>query len=113
MKKPMYTLPHFKRLCAAKMIEYRPSRLHIPEPCSVVRTFLYYLYNDSIAHLRFCRSLTDVAGRLVMTYLYYMPKLRLLYVNRLSREVDIEHAAVIWERAGYLGDNMEDNERLL
>ena len=93
--------PHFKRLYAAKMIEYQTSRLHIPEPYSVVRAFLYYLYTDSIApHPVFCRNLTDVAGMLVMANLYDMPKLRLLCVNRLSREIDIDHAAVIWERAG-------------
>ena len=93
--------PHFKRLYASKMIEYQTSRLHIPEPYSVVRAFLYYLYTDSIApHPEFCRDLTDVAGMLVMANLYDMPKLRLLCVNRLSREIDIEHAAVIWERAG-------------
>lgn len=93
--------PHFKRLYASKMIEYQTSRLHIPEPYSVVRAFLYYLYTDSITpHPVFCRDLTDVAGMLVMANLYDMPKLRLLCVNRLSREIDIDHAAVIWERAG-------------
>ncbi|KAI9878379.1 MAG: hypothetical protein M1823_006965, partial [Watsoniomyces obsoletus] len=92
--------PHFKRLYASKMVEYQTSRLHIPEPYSVVRAFLYYLYTDSIAPSQYCRDLTDVAGMLVMANLYDMPKLRLLCVNRLSREIDIEHAAVIWERAG-------------
>lgn len=92
--------PHFKRLYASKMIEYQTSRLHIPEPYSVVKAFLYYLYTDSIAPSEHCRDLTDVAGMLVMANLYDMPKLRLLCVNRLSREIDIDHAAVIWERAG-------------
>ncbi|RMZ76042.1 hypothetical protein DV737_g5018, partial [Chaetothyriales sp. CBS 132003] len=92
--------PHFRRLYASKMLEYQQSRLHIPEPYSVVRAFLFYLYTDSIAPSTFCRSLTDVAGMLVMANLYDIPKLRLLCVNRLSREIDIEHAAVIWERAG-------------
>jgi hypothetical protein len=93
--------PHFKRLYSSKMLEYQTSRLHIPEPYPVVRAFLHYLYTDSIApHPVFCRDLTDVAGMLVMANLYDMPKLRLLCVNRLSREIDIDHAAVIWERAG-------------
>lgn len=93
--------PHFKRLYASKMLEYQTNKLHIPEPYSVVRAFLYYLYTDSIApHPVLCKDLTDVAGMLVMANLYDMPKLRLLCVNRLSREIDIEHAAVIWERAG-------------
>jgi len=35
-----------------------------------------------------------------MANLYDMPKLRLLCVNRLSRELDVENAAVVWERAG-------------
>ena len=82
------------------MMEYQQSRLHIPEPYSVLKAFLYYLYTDSIAPSKYCTSLTDVAGMLVMANLYDMPKLRLLCVNRLSREIDIDHAAVIWERAG-------------
>ena len=93
--------PHFKRMYAAKMSEFHTKRLHIPEPYTVVRAFLYYLYTDSIApHPQYCTSLTDVAGMLVMANLYDMPKLRLLCVHRLSRELDVEHAAIIWERAG-------------
>lgn len=93
--------PHFKRLYASKMLEYQTQRLHIPEPYSVVRAFLYYLYTDSIApHPVYCRDLTHVAGMLVLANLYDMPKLRLLCVNRLSREIDVDHAAIVWERAG-------------
>ncbi|ERF70850.1 hypothetical protein EPUS_02372 [Endocarpon pusillum Z07020] len=93
--------PHFKRLYAAKMAEFHNQKLHIPEPYSVVRAFLYYLYTDSIApHSVYCQDLTDVAGMLVMANLYDMPKLRLLCVHRLSRELDVEHAAIVWERAG-------------
>ena len=93
--------PHFRRLYASKMIEYHNSRMHIPEPYSVVRAFLYYLYTDGISpHPTFCRDLTDVAGMLVMANLYDMPKLRLLCVHRLNREIDVEHAAIVWERAG-------------
>ena len=93
--------PHFQRLYASKMVEYQTSRLHIPEPYSVVRAFLYYLYTDSISpHPVYCRDLIHVAGMLVMANLYDMPKLRLLCVNRLSREIDVEHAAIVWERAG-------------
>ena len=93
--------PHFQRLYASKMVEYQTSRLHIPEPYSVVKAFLYYLYTDSISpHPAYCRDLTHVAGMLVMANLYDMPKLRLLCVNRLSREIDVDHAAIVWERAG-------------
>ena len=92
--------PHFKRLYSARMAEYHSKRLHIPEPYSVVRAFLYYLYTDSIAgHPEYCSDIIDVAGMLVMANLYDMPKLRLLCVNRLSRELDVENAAIIWERA--------------
>ena len=93
--------PHFKRLLAAKMIEYQTGKLHIPEPYSVVRAFLYYLYTDDVSpNTAYCHDLADIAGMLVLASLYDMPKLRLLCVNRLSREIDVEHAAVIWERAG-------------
>ncbi|EAW07358.1 Kelch motif domain protein [Aspergillus clavatus NRRL 1] len=93
--------PHFKRLYSAQMAEYHSKRMHIPEPYSVVRAFLYYLYTDSISgHPEYCSSIIDVAGMLVMANLYDMPKLRLLCVNRLSRELDVENAAIVWERAG-------------
>ncbi|KAJ5624915.1 hypothetical protein N7510_001224 [Penicillium lagena] len=93
--------PHFKRLYSAQMAEYHTKRMHIPEPYSVVRAFLYYLYTDSIAgHPEYCSDVVDVAGMLVMANLYDMPKLRLLCVNRLSREIDVDNAAIVWERAG-------------
>lgn len=92
--------PHFKRLYAAQMAEYHTKRMHIPEPYSAVRAFLYYLYTDSIAgHPEYCSSVVDVAGMLVMANLYDLPKLRLLCVNRLSRELDVDNAAIVWERA--------------
>ncbi|EGE80864.1 kelch repeat protein [Blastomyces dermatitidis ATCC 18188] len=93
--------PHFKRLYSAQMAEYHTKKMHIPEPYSVVRAFLYYLYTDSIAgHPEYCSDITEVAGMLVMANLYDMPKLRLLCVNRLSRELDVDNAAIIWDRAG-------------
>ena len=93
--------PHFKRLYSSQMAEYHAKRMHIPEPYSVVRAFLYYLYTDSISgHPEYCSDIIDVAGMLVMANLYDMPKLRLLCVNRISRELDIENAAIVWERAG-------------
>ncbi|EEP82241.1 conserved hypothetical protein [Uncinocarpus reesii 1704] len=93
--------PHFKRLYAAQMAEYHTKRMHIPEPYKVVRAFLYYLYTDSIScHLEFCPDITEVAGMLVMANLYDMPRLRQLCVHRLSRELAVENAAIVWERAG-------------
>ena len=93
--------PHFKRLWNAQMAEFHSKKMHIPEPYSSVRAFLFYLYTDSIApHPTNGPSLNDVAGMLVMSNIYDMPRLRLLCLNRLSRELDIEHAATIWERAG-------------
>ncbi|KAM5494462.1 hypothetical protein MaudMau93_000478 [Microsporum audouinii] len=93
--------PHFQRLYAAKMAEYHTNKMHIPEPYRVVRAFLYYLYTDSIsANSEVGPSVLEVAGMLVMANLYDLPKLRLLCVNRLSRELDVDNAAIIWERAG-------------
>ncbi|KAI9759317.1 MAG: hypothetical protein M4579_002446 [Chaenotheca gracillima] len=92
--------PHFGRLYTAQMAEFHTKRMHIPEPYSVVRAFLYYLYTDSIAyHPDYCSSLTDVAGLLVMANIYDLPRLRLLSIHRLSRELDVDHAAIIWDRA--------------
>ena len=97
--------PHFNRVYASQMAEFHTKKMHIPEPYSVVRAFLYYLYTDSIVkHPEFCASLGDVAGLLVMSNVYDMPRLRLLCIHRLSRELDVEHSAVVWERAGTAGE---------
>ena len=93
--------PHFSRMYNSQMAEFHTKKLHIQEPYTVVRAFLYYLYTDSIErHPEFCYGLREVAGLLVMSDMYDMPELRLQCVRRLSRELDVEHAAVIWERAG-------------
>jgi hypothetical protein len=98
--------PHFARLWSAQMAEFHSKKMHIPEPYSAVRAFLFYLYTDSIApNPQNGPSLNDVAGMLVMSNIYDMPRLRLLCVNRLGRELDIEHAATIWERAATAGED--------
>ncbi|KAH0542966.1 hypothetical protein FGG08_002654 [Glutinoglossum americanum] len=98
--------PHFGRLYAAQMAEFHTKKMHIPEPYNVVRAFLYYLYSDSIArHPEYCTDLSVVAGLLVMANVYDMPRLRMLCLNRLGREIDVEHAAVVWERAGVAGED--------
>ncbi|KAM3070969.1 hypothetical protein ACMFMG_009877 [Clarireedia jacksonii] len=91
--------PHFARLYNAQMAEFHTKRMHIPEPYTVVKAFLYYLYTDSI-HPDDCAELNDVAGLLVMSNIYNIPHLRLLCVNRLSKELDVDHACIIWHSAG-------------
>lgn len=97
--------PHFARLYNAQMAEFHTKKMHIPEPYSVVKAFLYYLYTDSIHGTSEIDSdsmtdLTDVAGLLVMSNIYNIPHLRLLCVNRLAKELDVEHACIIWFCAG-------------
>lgn len=97
--------PHFARLYNAQMAEFHTKKMHIPEPYSVVKAFLYYLYTDSIHGTSEIDSdattdLTDVAGLLVMSNIYNIPHLRLLCVNRLAKELDVEHACIIWYCAG-------------
>lgn len=97
--------PHFARLYNAQMAEFHTKKMHIPEPYSVVKAFLLYLYTDSIHGTSVDNSgattdLTDVAGLLVMSNIYGIPHLRLLCVNRLSKELDIDHACIIWHSAG-------------
>lgn len=87
--------PHFARLYNAQMAEFHTKKMHIPEPYSVVKAFLYYLYTDSI-HPEDCAELNDVAGLLVMSNIYNMPRLRLVCVNRLAKELDVDHACIIW-----------------
>jgi hypothetical protein len=92
--------PHFVRLWSAQMAEFHTKKMHIPEPYSAVRAFLFYLYTDSIApNTPNGPTINDVAGMLVMANIYDMPRLRLMCVHRLSRELDIEHAAIIWQSA--------------
>lgn len=97
--------PHFARLYNSQMAEFHTKKMHIPEPYSVVRAFLLYLYTDSIHGTSDETSgavtdLADVAGLLVMSNIYGIPHLRLLCVNRLSKEMDVEHACIIWYCAG-------------
>ncbi|KAJ9131982.1 RING finger protein B [Pleurostoma richardsiae] len=99
--------PHFARLWASQMSEFHTKKMHIPEPYSVVRAFLYYLYTDRIDPPRdeeggegVTADLSDVAGLLVMSNQYNIPHLRLLCVNRLSKELDVDHACIIWYCAG-------------
>ncbi|KAI1852086.1 hypothetical protein JX265_005924 [Neoarthrinium moseri] len=92
--------PHFARLYNAQMAEFHTKKMHIPEPYSVVKAFLYYLYTDSIHADDGVTDLADVAGLLVMSNIYNIPHLRLLCVNRLSKELDVVHACIIWYCAG-------------
>lgn len=97
--------PHFARLYNAQMAEFHTKKMHIPEPYPVVKAFLLYLYTDSISGTTVPNSdavtdLADIAGLLVLSNLYNLPRLRLLCVNRLSKELDVEHACVIWYCAG-------------
>jgi hypothetical protein len=96
--------PHFARLYSAQMAEFHTKKMHIPEPYSVVKAFLYYLYTDSI-HPEDCPELNDVAGLLVMSNIYNIPHLRLLCVNRLAKELDVEHACIIWLCAGVASED--------
>ena len=102
--------PHFARLWASQMAEFHTKKMHIPEPYNVVKAFLYYLYTDRIdpssgddgdgSGSAVTADLSDVAGLLVMSNIYNIPHLRLLCVNRLSKELDVDHACIIWYCAG-------------
>ena len=97
--------PHFARLYNAQMQEFHTRRMHIPEPYPAVKAFLYYLYTDSISsppaenNVVTGPTLEDVANMLVMSNIYDMPRLRHLCVNRLVRDLDVLHAALIFDRA--------------
>jgi len=93
--------PHFARLWSSQMAEFHTKKMHIPEPYSVVKAFLYYLYTDRIDpssndEENSTADLSDVAGLLVMSNIYNIPHLRLLCVNRLSKELDVDHACITW-----------------
>ncbi|KAA8911738.1 hypothetical protein FN846DRAFT_934639 [Sphaerosporella brunnea] len=95
---------HFQSVYNSRMREYHRGRLYLPEQYTVVRAFLYYLYTDSIAISPMCPDISTVAGLLVMANLYDMARLRTLCLNRLYNELDVESAAVVWERAGTAGE---------
>lgn len=107
--------PHFSRLYSSQMSEFHTKKMHLPEPYSAVRAFLYYLYTDSIVagphggvageSGSSSPSLEDVAGMLVMSNIYGMPRLHHLCVSRLVRELDIQHAALIFEKASIAQEN--------
>lgn len=97
--------PHFARLYNAQMSEFHTRRMHIPESYPAVKAFLYYLYTDSISSPPAENdslsgpNLEDVANMLVMSNIYDMPRLRHHCVNRLVRDLDVQHAALIFDRA--------------
>ncbi|KAG6002513.1 hypothetical protein E4U21_003006 [Claviceps maximensis] len=102
--------PHFARLYNSQMAEFHTKKMHIPEPYSVVKAFLLYLYTDSIhgtseADSDATTDLSDVAGLLVMSNLYNLQHLRLLCVNRLAKELDVENACVIWYCSGLANED--------
>lgn len=102
--------PHFARLYNAQMAEFHTKKMHIPEPYPVVKAFLLYLYTDSIhgtvePDSEATTGLGDVAGLLVMSNMYNIPHLRLLCVNRLAKELDVDHACVIWYCAGLANED--------
>ncbi|KAI1425817.1 kelch domain-containing protein [Xylaria sp. FL1777] len=97
--------PHFARLYNAQMAEFHTKKMHIPEPYSVVKAFLSYLYTDSIHINDGVTDLSDVAGLLVMSNIYNIPHLRLLCVNRLSKELDVDNACIIWYCAGQANED--------
>lgn len=99
--------PHFGRLWDSHMSEFHNKKMHIPEPYPVVKAFLYYLYTDRIDINSEdegvdgpSSDLADIAGLLVMSNIYNIPHLRLLCVNRLIKELDVDHACIIWYCAG-------------
>ena len=107
--------PHFARLWASQMAEFHTKKMHIPEPYNVVKAFLFYLYTDRIDpacsaddddsnNSSVTADLSDVAGLLVMSNIYNIPHLRLLCVNRLSKELDVDHACITWHCAGLAGE---------
>ncbi|TQV98672.1 hypothetical protein V2A60_007616 [Cordyceps javanica] len=96
---------HFARLYNAQMAEFHTKKMHIPEPYPVVRAFLLYLYTDGIhgaveAGGESVTGIDEVTGLLVMANMYGIPHLRLLCVNRLAKELDVENACLIWYSAG-------------
>ncbi|KUI60473.1 Acyl-CoA-binding domain-containing protein 5 [Cytospora mali] len=104
--------PHFARLWDSHMAEFHNKKMHIPEPYTVVKAFLYYLYTDRIDVSPEdegidgpSSDLADIAGLLVMSNIYNIPHLRLLCVNRLSRELDVDHACIIWYCAGLASED--------
>lgn len=96
--------PHFARLYNSQMAEFHTKKMHIPDPYTVVKAFLYYLYTDSI-HPEDCADLSDVAGLLVMSNIYNIPHLRLLCLNRLAKELNVVHACNIWYCAGIANED--------
>ncbi|PHH53981.1 RING finger protein B [Ceratocystis fimbriata CBS 114723] len=100
--------PYFSRLYNSQMAEFHTKKMHIPEPYTVVRAFLLYLYTDSImggGSEASAPALSTVAGLLVMSDMYGISHLRHLCVNRLGKELDVAHACIIWYSAGIANED--------
>ena len=111
--------PHFNRVWSSQMAEFQTKKMRLPESYAVVRAFLFYFYTDSIAIAPPAPSgprvgteslpstslpLDIIAGLLVLANMYDLPRLRLLCVHRLSRDLDTDAAAIVWERAAVAGE---------
>ncbi|TGZ77954.1 galactose oxidase [Ascodesmis nigricans] len=113
--------PHFRTLYNAHMAEYHTSTLYLPEPYSVVRAFLYYLYTDSLpaapspsssippvspaTATTSTEATTTIASLLPLSHLYSLPRLRTLCVSHLQRNITLSTAVTIWEKAGIAGED--------
>ncbi|KAG0053667.1 hypothetical protein BGZ83_000662 [Gryganskiella cystojenkinii] len=91
--------PHFASMVQSGMQESQTNTLTLPEPYETVKSFIDYLYTDSIAGM----STDTVADLMVMGSMYVIKRLVLLCVLTLHQHIDIETVSRIYHRAGLSG----------
>lgn len=87
--------PHFQRILSSGMTEQQTSKLFISEPKSWVRRLIEYMYRDSIDEC----DMNETTGLMILANLYELPRLRKLCIEKVTHEISIDNAVMIWDRA--------------
>jgi len=82
------------------MSEFHSHQLILPEPYTVVKSLVTYLYTDHLPP-----TPTPILSRLlVLANLYNIAPLRTLCLGKLLRELCVEHATIVWATAKESGE---------
>lgn len=89
--------PHFVHLVESGMAESISHTITMAEPISTLKSFVRYLYTDTLDDSSFTTEL--ISDLMVMAHIYLLPRLSALCVRRLFNAMDIESASKIYHSA--------------
>lgn len=89
--------PHFVHLVESGMAESISNTITIAEPITTLKSFIRYLYTDTLDDPSFTIEL--IADLMVMAHIYLLPRLSALCVRRLFNALTTESASKIYHSA--------------